>query len=54
MNITSKTDSTLLLVDDDIELCELLEEFLVTEGFNITAVHDGESGVNQASPVSLI
>lgn len=48
MNITSKTDSTLLLVDDDIELCELLEEFLVTEGFNITAVHDGESGVNQA------
>ena len=35
----------LLLVDDDIELCDLLVEFLGTEGFQVSAVPDGESGV---------
>ena len=35
----------LLLVDDDIELCDLLIEYLGTEGFDVTAVHDGEAGV---------
>lgn len=35
----------LLLVDDDIELCDLLIEYLGTEGFDVSAVHDGESGV---------
>ncbi|GAA4652494.1 response regulator [Kistimonas scapharcae] len=38
----------ILLVDDDIELCELLVELLGTEGFNVTAVHDGAAGVEAA------
>ncbi len=38
----------LLLIDDDIELCDLLVEFLGTEGFHLNAVHDGESGVDAA------
>ncbi|WP_263322494.1 response regulator [Endozoicomonas sp. Mp262] len=38
----------LLLVDDDIELCELLIEYLGTEGFDVCAVNDGESGVKAA------
>ncbi|WP_420797636.1 response regulator [Candidatus Sororendozoicomonas aggregata] len=38
----------LLLIDDDIELCDLLVEFLGTEGFHLSAVHDGESGVDAA------
>jgi len=35
----------LLLADDDIELCELLEEYLSSEGFAITLVHDGAAAV---------
>ena len=38
----------LLLVDDDIELCDLLVEFLGTEGFHVSAVHDGEAGITEA------
>lgn len=40
--------ASLLLIDDDIELCELLTEFLHSEGFEVTAVHDGEAGVYAA------
>lgn len=43
----------ILLVDDDIELCELLVELLGTEGFNVTAVHDGAAGVDAALTVSM-
>lgn len=31
----------LLLVDDDQELCQLLQEYLNTEGFEVTMAHDG-------------
>lgn len=37
----------ILLIDDDIELCELVSEFLTSEGFAVASVHDGEQGVNQ-------
>jgi DNA-binding response OmpR family regulator len=30
-----------LIVDDDTELAELLEQYLSTEGFNVTLLHDG-------------
>ena len=38
----------ILLIDDDVELCELVGEFLSSEGFTIAAVHDGAQGVTQA------
>ncbi len=38
----------ILLIDDDIELCELLSRFLHSEGFDVTAVHDGEQGFSLA------
>ena len=38
----------ILLVDDDLELCELLVEFLRTEGYQVTAVNDGITGVEAA------
>lgn len=38
-----------LLVDDDLELCELLVELLRTEGFQVTAVHNGVTGVEAAA-----
>ena len=37
-----------LLIDDDIELVEMLKEYLIQEGFSVASVHDGESGVAQA------
>src|SRR5690606_41580644 len=39
---------SVLLVDDDVELSELLREYLQQEGFDTDAVHDGESGVARA------
>jgi two-component system OmpR family response regulator len=40
--------SKLLLVDDDIELTTMLTEYLEREGFEITAVHNGEAAVREA------
>ena len=37
-----------LLVDDDVELCSALKRLLAIDGFNLTAVHDAPSGVEQA------
>ena len=35
----------ILIIDDDLELVELLKEYLGAEGFTIDAVNDGEAGV---------
>jgi two-component system, OmpR family, response regulator CpxR len=37
-----------LLVDDDVELAEMLAEYLRREGFETLAVHDGATGVAEA------
>ncbi len=41
--------SQILLVDDDIELCEMLVEYLSWEGFVLDVAHDGEIGTQMAS-----
>ena len=38
----------ILLVDDDVELSGMLCDFLNRDGFEASAVHDGESGVARA------
>ena len=38
----------ILMVDDDEGLCELMKEFLAREGYAVTAVHDGASGLRAA------
>lgn len=38
----------ILLIDDDVELCELLAAFFSGEGFDFSAVHDGPSGITEA------
>ena len=38
----------LLIVDDDVELCELLAERLKREGYSLEAVHDGLQGLERA------
>lgn len=39
---------TLLIIDDDKELSELLTDYLVAEGFQIDTAHDGPSGLEKA------
>jgi len=38
----------ILIVDDDTELCGLVQEYLTAEGFTLQAAYDGESGLQQA------
>jgi DNA-binding response OmpR family regulator len=38
----------LLLVDDDVELCEILTEYFSTDGFAVESVHDGVRGLDRA------
>jgi two-component system, OmpR family, response regulator CpxR len=37
-----------LVIDDDVGLCELVAEYLGPEGFEVEAAHDGEAGVERA------
>lgn len=37
-----------LLIDDDVELCELVRELLAADRFEVEAVHDGPSGLARA------
>ena len=37
-----------LLVDDDVELAGMFRIYLEREGFEVKAVHDGESGITEA------
>lgn len=39
---------SILLIDDDYELGELLQEYLSMEGFSLQAVQDGETGLARA------
>ncbi len=38
----------ILVIDDDIELCELLSDYLGSEGFAVETVNHGEQGAEQA------
>ena len=40
--------SRLLLVDDDVELAEMLRDYLAQEGFAVTLAHDGDAGSQEA------
>ncbi len=41
-------DEKILIVDDDMDLCALLEEYLAGEGFQLDTCHDGNQGYEQA------
>ncbi|MEA2262038.1 MAG: two-component system, OmpR family, response regulator [Acidobacteriaceae bacterium] len=41
--------NSLLIVDDDVELCALLIERLAEDGFDLSAVHNGIDGLEVAS-----
>jgi DNA-binding response OmpR family regulator len=42
------TPANILIADDDVELTQLLGDFLQLEGLNVTAVHDGDAGARAA------
>jgi two-component system response regulator CpxR len=39
----------ILVIDDDVELCGLLREFLQREGFQVDVAHDGKAGLEKVS-----
>ena len=41
-------ERSVLVVDDDTELCQLLSEYLSMEGYVVEAVHTGRQGVDRA------
>jgi two-component system response regulator CpxR len=43
-----KAMQQILVVDDDIELCELVAEYLEPEGYQVEAVHHGSEGVTRS------
>ena len=43
-----------LIIDDDTELCALLEEFLEREGFRVTIENSGPRGLEIASTAASI
>jgi two-component system response regulator CpxR len=38
----------ILVIDDDVELCSLVSEYLRPEGFQVESAHDGSSGLARA------
>tara|TARA_B100001057_G_C22825306_1_gene941164 strand:- start:883 stop:1548 length:666 start_codon:yes stop_codon:yes gene_type:complete len=48
--------SRVLIVDDDVQLCELLGEVLESEGYLVDTVHCGETALDfiQSNPVDLV
>ena len=44
---------TILLADDDIELCDLLKEYLQQEGFDVRVAYDGDQALSEASRPGL-
>lgn len=38
----------ILIVDDDVELCQLLTKYLAHDGFQVVAVHNGVEGIERA------
>jgi two-component system response regulator CpxR len=41
-----------LVIDDDVELCELLTDYLSREGFVLNSIHNGEQGQYEALAAS--
>lgn len=43
------TNKTLLIIDDDVELSNLLVEYLSPQGYDIDTAYDGEKGLQKAT-----
>jgi len=45
--------TSILIVDDDVELCGLLKEYFVSEGLRVRLAHDGRDGLDEARKPGL-
>jgi two-component system response regulator CpxR len=45
---TGDMNNRILIIDDDADLCALLRDYLVSEGFDVESVYDGEEGARRA------
>ena len=43
--------STILVIDDDTEACEIIEHFLLKDGFNVVVTNSGEQGLQLAREI---
>lgn len=43
-----------LVIDDDVELCSLVSEYLASEGFQVESVYDGKRGLERALSAEYI
>jgi len=43
--------STILVIDDDAEACEIIEHFLVKDGFNVVVATSGKQGLQMAHEI---
>jgi two-component system, OmpR family, response regulator CpxR len=46
--VQSEPDVSVLLIDDDVELCELMREFFAARSIAVEAIHDGRRGLARA------
>ncbi len=46
--MSETSNLSLLLIDDDAELCQLVKEFLESQRFQVETVHDGRNGLIRA------
>lgn len=47
-NYAERTMERVLVIDDDVGLCELVGEYLQPEGYSVEAIHNGERGIDRA------
>ena len=45
----SNASPSVLVIEDDEEICILLEEYLIDNGFKVKCVHDGATGLKKAT-----
>ena len=47
-NLAKQPMERVLVIDDDVGLCELVGEYLEPEGYTVEAIHNGERGIDRA------
>src|SRR5688572_21745812 len=47
-NLAQQPMERVLVIDDDVGLCELVGEYLEPEGYTVEAIHNGERGIDRA------
>src|SRR5215204_2133096 len=47
-NLAEQPMERVLVIDDDVGLCELVGEYLQPEGYTVEAIHNGERGIDRA------